>query len=127
MGPRLDPSCVATVGASVTGRPVSGPTAMTITGHGAYTSRYTAELSVRGNTAYTSTWGERAGARGNAILIWDVSTTTPILVDSVLVGPNVTNTGDVAISDDGSLLVVATERAPGHIIIFDLADPRAPR
>jgi hypothetical protein len=126
-GPRLDPSCVAAVGASVTGRPVSGPTAMTVAGRGAYTTRYTAELSVRGNTAYTSTWGERAGARGNAILIWDVSTTTPILVDSVLVGPNVTNTGDVAISDDGSLLVVATERAPGHIIIFDLADPRAPR
>jgi hypothetical protein len=125
--PRLDPSCVAAVGASGAGQPVSGTTAMTVVGHGGYTHRYTAELSVRGNTAYTSTWGNRSGALGNAILIWDVSGDMPVLVDSVLVGPNVATTGDVAISDDGSLLVVATERAPGHIIIFDVTDPRAPR
>ena len=100
---------------------------MRVVGQGAYTTRFTAELSVRGNTAYSSTWGSRSGVRGNAILIWDVSGSTPLLVDSVIVGPNITNTGDVAVSDDGSLLVVATEPSPGHVVVYDLADPRAPR
>jgi hypothetical protein len=44
----------------------------------------------------------------------------------VIVEPNVLTTGDVAVSDDGSLLVVATEGAPGHIVVYDLADPRRP-
>jgi hypothetical protein len=125
-GPRLDPSCVATNGAPTTGRPVIGTTAMRVTGHGTYAARFNAELSVRGNTAYTSTWGTRDGARGNAIMIWDVSGPTPVLVDSVIVEPNIAQTGDVAVSDDGSLLVVATEHSPGHIIVYSLADPRAP-
>jgi hypothetical protein len=125
-GPRLDPSCVATTGAPAAGQPVVGATAMRVTGQGAYTARFTAELSVRGTTAYTSTWGTRGTARGNAILIWDVSGPTPLLVDSVIVQSNIATTGDVAVSDDGSLLVVATEQSPGHIVVYDLVDPRAP-
>jgi hypothetical protein len=125
--PRLDPSCVAANGAPTAGRPVVGPTTMRVSGHGAYNVRYTAELSVRGNTAYTSTWGLRAGVRGNAILIWDVSGAAPVLVDSVIVEPSISTTGDVAVSDDGSLLVVATEQSPGHIVVYDLSDPRDPR
>ena len=35
--------------------------------------------------------------------------------------------GDVAISDDGKLLIVATERLNGSLVIFDLTDPRHPR
>jgi hypothetical protein len=100
---------------------------MSVVGQGAYTRRYVAELSVRGTTAYTSTWGNRGGVRGNAILIWDVSGTTPTLVDSVIVQPNIATTGDVAVSDDGSLLVVATEQSPGHIIVYSLTNPRAPQ
>jgi hypothetical protein len=38
-----------------------------------------------------------------------------------------TTLGDVAVTDDGKLLVVATERTDGSIVIFDLADPRRPR
>jgi hypothetical protein len=38
-----------------------------------------------------------------------------------------TTLGDVQASDDGSILVVATERALGSIVIFDLANPRKPR
>src|SRR3712207_2753200 len=95
------------------GQPRNGSVAMQVTGEGRYVARYTAELSVRGNTAYTSTWGTRGSttgtASGNAILVWDVSGPTPEVVDSVIVGPNVSTTGDVAVSDDGSLLVVATE------------------
>ena len=100
---------------------------MRVAGQGAYSGRFTAELSVRGTTAYTSTWGTRGGARGNAIMIWDVSGSTPTLVDSVIVQPNIGTTGDVAVSDDGSLLVVATEPSPGNIIIYSLANPRAPQ
>jgi hypothetical protein len=126
-GPRLDPSCVATQGVRTLGRPVVGSAAMRVSGHGAYAARFSAELSVRGTTAYTSTWGTRGGTRGNAILIWDVSGPTPLLVDSVIVQPSIAQTGDVAVSDDGSLLVVATEHAPGHIVVYDLVDPRRPR
>jgi hypothetical protein len=62
---------------------------MRVSGQGAYTARYSAELSVRGTTAYTSTWQTRGTARGNAILIWDVSGASPVLVDSVIVQPDI--------------------------------------
>ncbi|MFN2565080.1 MAG: LVIVD repeat-containing protein [Gemmatimonadaceae bacterium] len=125
--PGVDPSCVVTNGSPPAGgQPQHGTTVMSVSGQGNYTARYTAELAVRGTTAYTSTWGTRGTARGNAIMIWDVSGATPQLVDSVIVEPSISTTGDVAVSDDGSLLVVATERAPGHIVVYSLADPRRP-
>ena len=125
--PRPDPSCVVVTGGAPTDRPPVGSTAIGVVGLGAYTDRFTAELSVRGTTAYTSTWGTRGTARGNAIMIWDVGGTgAPQLVDSVVVGPTISNTGDVTVSDDGSLLVVATEHAPGHIVVYGLANPRKP-
>ncbi|MDQ3997521.1 MAG: hypothetical protein M3303_10980 [Gemmatimonadota bacterium] len=117
---------MAVDGAPSAGRPVNGATTMRVTGQGAYSARFTAELSVRGNTAYTSTWGIRGTARGNAIMIWDVSGARPTLLDSVIVQPSIAQTGDVAVSDDGSLLVVATEHSPGHIVVYSLANPRAP-
>jgi hypothetical protein len=124
--PRLDPTCVEAVGAPVIGAPVSGGTAMTVSGLGQYSRRYVAELSIRGTTAYTSTWGNRGGVRGNAIVIWDVSGATPAVVDSVIVQPNIATIGDAAVSDDGSLLVIATEQAPGHIVVYSLTNPRVP-
>jgi hypothetical protein len=39
-------------------------------------------------------------------------------------GPN--RIGDVQVSDDGRLLVAATEGGPGSIVIYDLADPAHP-
>jgi hypothetical protein len=86
---------------------------------------------VRGTTAYTSTWGLRGSFRGNAILVWDVSGSTPTIVKTVLVEPRaseppISTTGDLAVSDDGSVLVVATEGAPGNIVVYSLADPRNP-
>jgi hypothetical protein len=58
--------------------------------------------------------------------VWDVSGNTPSLVDTVLVS-GATTLGDVAVSDDGKLLVVATEKTAGSMVVFDLADPRHPR
>lgn len=98
--------------------------AMSVLGVGLDTLRYEAEIAVRGNTAYTSTWNVRQ-LQGDKINIWDVSGFCPVLVDSVIVAGAIT-TGDVAVSDDGSLLVVATEYSPGSIAVYSLADPRHP-
>jgi hypothetical protein len=98
---------------------------MTVLGEGTVSERYTAELWVRGNVAYTTTWGNR-DVRGNAIKIWDVSGNVPALVDSVIV-PTASTLGDIQASDDGQLLVVATEFAGGSIMIYSLADPLKPQ
>jgi hypothetical protein len=98
---------------------------MTILGHGIVSDRFTGELSVRGNVAYTTTWGSAGPAPGNAVKIWDVSGNVPTLRDSLTV-PSAVTLGDIEVSDDGRLLVVATEFAPGSIMIYDLADPIKP-
>ncbi len=106
--------------------PTISPTLATL-GLGAVNERYTAEVWVRGTTAYTSTWGTRGGARGNSVKIWDVSGNAPTLVDSVIVASAGT-TGDVQVSDDGKLLVVAIESNPnGGLAIYALDTPRPPR
>ncbi|MFL5608326.1 MAG: LVIVD repeat-containing protein [Gemmatimonadaceae bacterium] len=106
---------------------ITPPAAMTVLGRGvvpASSPRITAELYVQGTTAYTTTWGNSAAA-ASVFYIWDVAGDVPLLVDSVKVD-NATTLGDVAVSDDGSLLIVATERAPGSIMVYSLADPRKP-
>jgi hypothetical protein len=96
-------------------------------GLGAVPARYTSELWVHGGLAYLSSWGQRTGVRGNAVTVWDVSAHAPRLLDSVLV-ENATTTGDVQVSDDGSLLVVAVEPNPnGGLAVYSLANPRAPQ
>ncbi|MDB4915606.1 MAG: hypothetical protein JWM95_3250 [Gemmatimonadetes bacterium] len=103
----------------------SKPTTMTVLGRGDFKPvRTTGEIFVRGTTGYTTTWGN-ATAVASAFYIWDVSADVPRLVDSVKVD-NATTLGDIAVSDDGSLLVVATERTPGALVIYSLADPRKP-
>lgn len=101
------------------------PTTMRVLGSGLDTIRYSGEIAVRGNLAYLSSWSVRR-AFGNKVSIFDVSGDVPTLVDSLIV-PGATTTGDVAVSDDGTLLVVATERAGGSIAVYDLANPRKPR
>ncbi len=99
---------------------------MTVLGNGSLgappTAPYTAEVAVRGTTAYTSTWGNGGGL----VVIWDVSGDVPQRVGALTLAGGVTTTGDVNISDDGRLLMVATEPA-GSIGIYGLADPRAPQ
>jgi hypothetical protein len=116
LGTRPAPSPAAT----------AAPAKLPALGNGVEAARFTAEIAVRGNIAYTTTWSFRGPNPGNKINVWDVSGNTPILVDSVIVS-NATTLGDVAVSDDGGLLVVATERTGGSIVLFDLADPRHPR
>jgi hypothetical protein len=98
---------------------------LTVFGGGGVPERYTAEVWVRGNVAYTTTWGTRQ-ALGNAVKIWDVTGNVPTLVDSLIV-PSASTLGDIQASDDGTLLIVATEFAPGSIMIYSLADPLKPQ
>jgi hypothetical protein len=86
--------------------------------------RITGEVAVRGTTAYTTTWGNTSGQQ-SALYIWDVAGDRPLLIDSLIVTA-ATTLGDVAISDDGALLVVATEQSNGGLVIYSLADPRHP-
>lgn len=98
---------------------------LTIFGAGRVSDRYTGEVWVQGNVAYTTTWGFRS-APGNAVKIWDVLGEVPTLVDSLIV-PNASTLGDIQASDDGQLLVVATEFSPGSIMIYSLANPVKPQ
>jgi len=99
---------------------------MTVLGCGNFKpSRTTAEIFVRGATAYTTTWGNSSAA-ASVFYIWDVSGDTPTLLDSVKVEA-ATTLGDIAVSDDGAHLVVATERTPGSIMTYSLTNPRQPQ
>ncbi len=99
-------------------------------GLGRVAERITAEVHVHPNRtiAYTTTWGAPPGRSVvNAVKVWNVTGNTPVLVDSAIVS-GATTLGDVQVSDDGKLLVVATEPRPnGSIVIFDLANPAKPR
>jgi hypothetical protein len=106
---------------------VPAPATIPVLGQGRITHRFTSELWVHGDWAYTGTWGTRsANGAGNVLYVWNVSADTPVLADSIVV-PNAQTLGDVQVSDDGRLLVVATELQPGSLVIFDLADPARPR
>ena len=113
-----------------TGTTVTAPKAMSVLGNGQLGAAptlapYTAEVAVRGTTAYTSTWGGAGGLAGNVVVIWDVSGDVPREVGRLTIDGTVRTTGDVAISDDGQLLMVATEPV-GSVAIYRLTNPRAP-
>jgi len=106
-------------------KPFTGAS-LSVIGHGQTTVRYTAELWTRGKVAYTTTWSQRPPTGvGNAVYIWNIANNTPVMVDSLIV-ENATTLGDIQVSDDGALLVVATERANGSIVIYDLTNPTKP-
>ncbi|HEY0971224.1 MAG TPA: hypothetical protein VGE02_09675 [Gemmatimonadales bacterium] len=117
-----DPTDPGDGGGDGTGEPVT----LAVRGLGEIAGRFTGEVAVRGNTAYTTTWGRRGVTVGNALYVWDVSGATPALVDSVFVEDAIT-LGDVQVSDDGALLMVATEFDPGSVVLYRLTDPRKPQ
>ncbi|MFL5539557.1 MAG: LVIVD repeat-containing protein [Longimicrobiaceae bacterium] len=123
------------------------PVEMSTLGLGAVPERVTSELWVRGQYGYTGT--HVGPVAGNVIKVWNVSGNKPVLVDSLHVpgpppapaavrfhmddeedghehaaGPD--RIGDIQASDDGRLLVAATEGGPGSIVIYDLANPAHP-
>jgi hypothetical protein len=112
--------------------PHTGSTPIPVLGKGAVDERFTSELNARGSYAYTGTWSAGSGLRGNAVKVWNVSGNAPVLVDSVIVPSYVpttapvSTTGDVQISDDGTLLGVATERFGGSLALYSLVDPAHP-
>jgi hypothetical protein len=97
-----------------------------VQGLGQVNDRITAEVAVAGDIAYTTTWGSKGGVRGNAVKIWNVAGDNPVLVDSLIVQDAAT-LGDVQISDDGGILVVAIEHNPvGSLAIYDRQNPTKP-
>jgi len=105
------------------------PFTLNVEGRGNVSDRFTAEIWVNGGYAYTTTWGTRTTgsvvARGNAIKVWSLASSTPSLVDSVIVS-DATTLGDVQATADGKYLIVATEAVPGSIVIYDLQNPVKP-
>jgi hypothetical protein len=120
------PAGVASAAVTVRPGPAGHAINLPVLGLGQVPERFTAEVAVRGDWAYTSTWGNRNGVPGNAIKVWNVAGPVPLLVDSVIV-PLAATTGDVQVSDDGQLLVVATEFQPGSIVIYDRSNPARPQ
>lgn len=110
---------------SVTPAQLPGTGGMRVLGLGCVSNRYTSELWVHGGWAYTGTWGRRGSLRGDVLYVWNVTGDAPVLQDSLSVG-QATTLGDVQVSDDGRLLVVATEGGDGSIVIYDLANPAKP-
>jgi len=107
--------------------PPNDPVELPVIGLGAVNDRFTSEIAVLDNTGYTGTWSRRNNIPGNAVKIWDLEPAVPVLLDSILV-EGAGTVGDLQISDDRSLLVVANEYDPnGAITIFSLADPRSPQ
>ncbi|MDF1503161.1 hypothetical protein [Roseisolibacter sp. H3M3-2] len=106
------------------GTGLTQPAAIAVLGQGVVTDRVSAEVSARGRWVYSSSWGQRF-ATGNVVYVWDGAGNVPVLTDSLIVD-GVRTTGDVQVSDDGSLLVVATE-PEGSLVLYSLADPAHPR
>ena len=102
-----------------------GSIPLPILGRGVVTERITSEVAAFGDWVYTGTWG-CAAACGNAVKIWDASAAAPVLVDSLII-LDAGTTGDVQISEDGLVLVVANEYNPnGAITLFDRTTPARP-
>jgi LVIVD repeat-containing protein len=102
------------------------PVLLSVVGQGVVSERFTSEVAVAGDWVYTGTWSSRQTV-GNALKIWNASSGTPVLVDSIII-PNAKTIGDVQISQDGSLLVVPAEyrSLADGIYIYDRSNPARP-
>jgi hypothetical protein len=95
-------------------------------GDGLTGDRFTSDLWVSGHYAYTGTWGTRVNS-GNAVNIWRLDGFGRPGHVGELVLDQVGSVGDVEVSADGSLLLVAADRGPAAgLYLFSLADPEAP-
>jgi hypothetical protein len=89
--------------------------------------RFGSDLWVKGGFAYTGTWGTRLSVLGDAIKVWRLGPTgVPTLADSVIV-EGIRTVSDLEVSDNGRLLVVSAEGAPGAgVFVYSLRDPSKP-
>jgi hypothetical protein len=108
-----------------TGPDTTGVASLDVVGSGPVTTQYTSEVWAQGGYAYTTTWGRRGATVGNTLRVWDVRAAQPALVATVQVA-NAVTTGDVQLSDDGALLMVATEPSPGSVALYSLNAARQP-
>jgi hypothetical protein len=96
-------------------------------GDGGLTSdRFASDLWVHGDYAYTGTWGSRVGA-GNVVDVWRLDDNGRPGHLGELALDDVGTVGDVEVSADGAVLLLATERGPAAgLYLFSLADPERP-
>lgn len=89
--------------------------------------RFSSDLAFHGSYGYTGTWGQRGLNVGNAVKVWNLDAGgAPTQVSSVAV-PGIETVSDVAVSPDGSLLVITAEGGPEPgLLVYDLADPASP-
>ena len=100
------------------------PVQLSVLAHSDVPERFTSEVAASGTWVYTGTWSIRGGVPGNVVKVWNAAGSAPVLVDSLIIQATGT-TGDVQISDDGTLLVIASEN-PGALSIFDRSNPAKP-
>jgi hypothetical protein len=91
--------------------------------------RFGSDLWVAGAWGYTGTWGDRTkGGYGNAIKVWSLDANgVPTLADSLII-PDITTVSDVAVTDDGTMLVATAEGGAGAgLYVYSRIDnPRHP-
>jgi hypothetical protein len=92
---------------------------------GAVGERYSSDLWLHGDWAFTGTWADRL-ERGDAVKIWRLESGGPSLAATLLI-PEIGTVGDVEVSRDGRLLLVAAERGPNAgVHVFDVETPNDP-
>jgi hypothetical protein len=90
--------------------------------------RNASDLWITGSWGYSGSWLFRDGARGNAVKVWSIAASgVPTIADSIIIA-DVNTVSDVAVTPDGSKLVVTTEngRAAG-LYVYDRVDPKKPQ
>ena len=93
-------------------------------------SRYSSDLSLdtAAGYAYTGTWDRirRTGLAGSLVDVWDISGSTPTIVD-VIQAALVSNVSDVKVSPDAKLLMYTTEGGSNSgFYFYSLTNPAAP-
>jgi hypothetical protein len=96
-------------------------------GDGVTSDRYASDLWLHGDYGYTGTWGSRVHS-GDVVHVWRLDGTgRPALLDD-LVLEGVGSVGDVEVSPDGAVLLVAADRgAAAGLYLYSLSDPEVPQ
>jgi hypothetical protein len=96
-------------------------------GDGVVSDRYASDLWVHGDFAYTGTWGTRSGGVGDVVNVWRLDEQgRPGWVDELRIA-GIGSVGDLEVSADGGLLLVAADRGgDAGLYVFSLADPERP-